>query len=80
MINWTKNDEEEPDTVVRSNLHASRLRQLYTRNSAAYKGVMVLILKAGAKDFLCGTNMDFASFVGEATDIHHVFPASYCIK
>lgn len=80
MINWAKNDKEEPDTVVRSNFHASRLRQLYTRNSAAYKGVMALILKAGAKDFLCGTNMDFASFVGEATDIHHIFPASYCTK
>ena len=24
--------------------------------------------------------MDFASFVGEATDIHHIFPANYCEK
>ena len=22
--------------------------------------------------------MDFASYVGEATDIHHIFPANYC--
>lgn len=80
MINWVKNGSEIPDTVIRSNFHASRLRQLYTRNSAAYKGVMALILKAGAKDFLRGTDMDFASFVGEATDIHHIFPASYCEK
>lgn len=80
MINWVKNGGEEPDTIQRSNFHASRLRQLYTRNSAAYKGVMALILKAGAKDFLRGTDMDFASFVGEATDIHHIFPASYCEK
>lgn len=80
MINWVKNGNEEPDTVIRSNFHASRLRQLYTRNSAAYKGVMALILKAGAKDFLRGTDMDFASFIGEATDIHHIFPANYCEK
>lgn len=80
MIAWAKNDLEKPDTVVRSNFHASRLKRLYTRNSAAYKGVMALILKAGAKDFLRGSQMDFASFVGEYTDIHHIFPASYCMK
>lgn len=80
MIAWANDDNDIPDTVVRSNFHASRLKQLYTRNSAAYKGVMALILKAGAKDFLRGSHMDFASFVGEATDIHHIFPASYCEK
>lgn len=80
MMAWAENDSEFPETVVRSNFHASRLRQLYTRNSAAYKGVMALILKKGARDFLRGTEMDFASFIGEATDIHHIFPASYCEK
>lgn len=24
--------------------------------------------------------MDFASYVGEATDIHHIFPANYCVQ
>ena len=80
MMAWIKDDNILPDTVIRSNFHASRLKHLYTRNSAAYKGVMALILKSGAKDFLRGSNMDFASFVGEATDIHHIFPASYCEK
>lgn len=80
MYNWVKNNDKKPDTVIRSNFHASRLRQLFTRNSAAYKGVMALILRAGAKDFLRGTAMDFASYVGEATDIHHIFPANYCEK
>lgn len=80
MMAWVNNDEVLPETVVRSNFHASRLKQLYTRNSAAYKGVMALILKNGAKDFLRGTDMDFASFIGEATDIHHIFPANHCEK
>lgn len=80
MMKWAKSDEELPDTIIRSNFHYSRLQRLYTRNSAAYKGVMALILKNGATDFISGGLMDFASYVDEATDIHHIFPQSYCMK
>lgn len=79
MMTWLDDDNMFPDTVARSNFHASRLQQLYTRNSAAYKGVMALILKEHARDFLKGTEMDFASYVGEATDIHHIFPQKHCV-
>jgi hypothetical protein len=78
LIEWTRDDDAAPDTVRRSNFHASRLKQLYTRNSAAYKGIMALIMKAHALDFIKGTQMDFASYVGEATDIHHIFPQHFC--
>lgn len=80
MMEWIADDDALPDTVVRSNFHASRLQQLYTRNSAAYKGVMALILKAGARDFLKGTDMSLATYTLEYTDIHHIFPQSYCEK
>lgn len=80
MMEWIDDDDALPDTVVRSNFHASRLQQLYTRNSAAYKGVMALILKAGARDFLKGTDMSLATYTLEYTDIHHIFPQSYCEK
>lgn len=80
LMEWVADDSKTPDTVERGNFHATRLQRLYTRNSAAYKGTMALILQAGAKDFINGGRMDFATFVQEATDIHHIFPASYCIK
>jgi len=78
LMKWTTDDNELPDTVIRSNFYATRLYQLTTRNSAAYKGIMALILKNHCKDFISGSEMDFASYVGEATDIHHIFPANYC--
>lgn len=78
LARWAQNDDEMPDTVARSNFFATRLNQLTTRNSAAYKGVIALILKNHCKDFISGSEMDFASYVGEATDIHHIFPANYC--
>ena len=80
LMAWVKDDNALPETVKRSNFHASRLQQLYTRNSAAYKGVMALILKAQALDFISGSQMDFTSYVQDATDIHHIFPQSYCEK
>ena len=78
LMKWVNDDNEQPDTVIRSNFYATRLYQLTTRNSAAYKGIMALILKNHCKDFISGSEMDFASYVGEATDIHHIFPANYC--
>lgn len=80
MMRWVVDDSDKPDTVIRSNFYAARLQQLTTRNSAAYKGVMALILKNHCKDFISGSEMDFASYVEEATDIHHIFPANYCVK
>lgn len=78
LARWALNDDDLPDTVERSNFFATRLNQLTTRNSAAYKGIIALILKNHCKDFISGSEMDFASYVGEATDIHHIFPANYC--
>ncbi|MDE5784909.1 MAG: DUF262 domain-containing protein [Duncaniella sp.] len=80
LFQWINDDTAIPDTVARGNFHASRLQNLYTRNSAAYKGVMAMVLKNHARDFISNKEMDFVTFVGEATDIHHIFPASYCIR
>ncbi len=80
MMKWGKGSEELPETIVRANFNYSRLQSLYTRNSAAYKGVMALILKNGAVDFISGSKMDFATYIDEATDIHHIFPANWCTK
>lgn len=57
-----------------------RLLGLQSRQSAAYKGVMALILKNHAKDFISGAEMDFSTFSNEKIDIHHIFPKDYCIK
>lgn len=68
----------EPDTVQRAYFQPTRLLSLQTRLSAAYKGIMALILKAGCLDFISGVSMDFTVFLDENTDIHHIFPTAYC--
>ena len=71
---------ELPKTVQDAYFNAPRLLLLRTRQSAAYKGVMALILKHGSKDFISGQDMDFTQFKAANIDIHHIFPRSYCIK
>lgn len=69
---------EKPDTVVRATFQPRRLLSMQTRNSAAYKGVMALILQDSPLDFMSADKMDIASYLDENTDIHHIFPANYC--
>lgn len=71
---------DEPDTVTRSYFLPTRLLTMRTRQSAAYKGIMALILQHGAVDFMTGQSMDFVTFTEQAVDIHHIFPADYCQK
>ncbi len=67
-----------PDTVVRANMQPARLLTMQTRNSAAYKGVMALILQDSPLDFMSGNRMNVATYLEESTDIHHIFPQNYC--
>ena len=79
VIDWV-NGGSEPDTVERASFHPSRLLTLNSRLSAAYKGVMALLLKTDCSDWISGEKMDFTVFVQESTDIHHIFPKNYCSR
>lgn len=80
VMNWIEKDGELPRTVKESYFNPTRLLTLQSRLSAAYKGVMALILKNHCKDFISGREMDFAVYKSENPDIHHIFPKDYCEK
>ena len=77
IFKWISSGEQ-PDTVTRSNFQPTRLLSMQTRNSAAYKGVMAMIMQDSPLDFMSGNKMDIASYLDEDTDIHHIFPQAYC--
>jgi hypothetical protein len=77
VLAWV-NGGEEPDTVNRAFFQPTRLLSLQTRNGAAYKGVMALVLGEGARDFISGDKMDYKNFATDYVDIHHIFPQKYC--
>ena len=78
LMSWIIENGQDPDTINRAYFNPTRLISLQTRLSAAYKGVMALLLKAGCSDFISGSAMDFTTFLDENTDIHHIFPRAYC--
>ena len=79
VFEWI-NGGSQPDTVTRSNFQPTRLLSMQTRNSAAYKGVMALIMQDAPLDFMSGEKMSVATYLDEDTDIHHIFPEAYCIS
>lgn len=80
VTKWINDGGDLPKTVKDFYFNPMRLLGLQSRQSAAYKGVMALILKNHARDFISGAEMDFSTFSNEKIDIHHIFPKDYCIK
>ncbi len=78
VIKWIKESGEEPKTITDCSFNTLRLFGLQTKSSAAYKGLMALILKEHCKDFIDGETMDVTVYLDENSDIHHVFPQEYC--
>ena len=80
VMAWLENCTAIPKTVQESFFNPVRLLSLQTRQSAAYKGIMALILQKHCRDFISGREMDFTIYKSENIDIHHIFPKDYCIK
>ena len=78
VLDWVKDDTQVPRTCMDSYFNPTRLLGLQSRQSAAYKGIMALILKNHSQDFISGREMDFAVYKAEYIDIHHIFPRAYC--
>ena len=80
VMDWISDDSKLPKTVAESYFNPLRLLTLQSRVSAAYKGIMALILKNHSQDFISGREMDFTAYKAEYIDIHHIFPRDYCEK
>ncbi|MCB9660528.1 MAG: DUF262 domain-containing protein [Sandaracinaceae bacterium] len=83
VMAWIDGSEVEPGTVRDANFQPARLDTLRSRNSAAYKGIHVLIQRNGAKDWFWKTTireLDETDWEECKLDIHHVFPKDWCQK
>ena len=79
IVRWLDGGDE-PRTITDSGFATTRLLTLQTRNSAAYKGLMALLIQRGSRDFKNGDPIELTNYFDEAVDIHHIFPANYCEK
>jgi len=80
MLKWINSGDSEPDTIKDADFSPNRLLRLYTRRSAAYKGLSALLLRDKGCDFFTGFEIDALIDHSEPIDIHHIFPRSWCKK
>ncbi len=81
LMEWITGSEDEPKTVRDANFQPNRLETLRSRNSAAYKGIHVLVQRGGAKDFFWTStirDLDETDWEENKLDIHHIFPKKWC--
>jgi hypothetical protein len=78
---WAREEEgaETPRTIQDATFVESRLHSLRTRNAAAYKGIYSLLLDNGARDWMENKALDMVQYSTLQTDIHHIFPRSWCL-
>jgi hypothetical protein len=79
VINWL-NGGDVPTTIRDFNFSPIRLLTLQSRLSAAYKGIMALLMKKGSLDFITGSPIELPTYFHKKIDIHHIFPTAYCMR
>jgi hypothetical protein len=79
VIAWIRGGDL-PRTVRDASFSPTRLLTIQSRLSAAYKGLMALLMKEGSLDFLSGDSIELTSYFDLNIDIHHIFPKAYCEK
>ncbi|WP_165164702.1 DUF262 domain-containing protein [Corynebacterium qintianiae] len=78
---WARSDgAPTPRTVADANFVESRLHSLRTRNSAAYKGAMALLMHNGSMDWMEAKEFGAYQYKEMDVDIHHIFPYAWCTK
>jgi len=80
LLKWFDDDSKLPRTVSDANFSPDRLDKLQSRLSAAYKGINMLVLREGAKDFFWKAEIKELDQEDIALDIHHIFPQDWCEK
>ena len=78
LLAWIEDDNQVPRTIGDASFQPDRLDRLTSRLSAAYKGINVLVLREGARDFFWKASINELDAQEVALDIHHIFPRAWC--
>jgi hypothetical protein len=77
LIAWLEAGKNEPRTIRDANFSPLRLLSLQNRLSAAYKGLMALMVQQGSLDFASGDPIAHTTGFNLPVDIHHIFPRAW---
>lgn len=80
LLRWFEDDDAQPRTVRDANFQPARFDTLRSRLSAAYKGINVLVLREGSRDWFWKASIKELDADEISLDIHHIFPRDWCEK
>jgi hypothetical protein len=80
LLCWFEADDALPRTVRDASFQPERFDTLRSRLSAAYKGINVLVLREGSKDWFWKASIKELDADEIALHIHHIFPRDWCEK
>lgn len=78
LLRWFEDDTSIPRTVRDANFQPERFDTLRSRLSAAYKGINVLVLREGARDWFWKAGIQELDADDVNLDVHHIFPKAWC--
>ena len=78
LLRWFEEDDALPRTVRDASFQPDRFDTLRSRLSAAYKGINILVLREGSKDWFWKASIRELDADEIALDIHHIFPRDWC--
>jgi hypothetical protein len=80
VVAWVKGDRE-PTSVTEANFPAARLDTMGSRNSAAYKGVLALLIRQGCIDWTYSREaINPTIFDDQKVNVALIFPKAWCDK
>jgi hypothetical protein len=80
VVAWVR-DGREPASVTEAAFVPARLNTMTSRNSAAYKGVLALLLRQGCVDWTYTKEpIDATIFDNQRVDLTLIFPKAWCDK
>ena len=80
VAGWVRGGPE-PASVTEANFPPARLNTMSSRNSAAYKGVLALLLRQGAIDWTYSKEpINPTIFEDQQVDVAQIFPKTWCDK
>lgn len=80
LLQWFEDEDALPRTIFDASFQPDRFDTLRSRVSAAYKGINVLVLREGARDWFWKASLQELDLDEIALDIHHIFPRDWCMR
>jgi hypothetical protein len=83
VVAWVRGERNgrAPTSVTEATFSATRLNTMSSRNSAAYKGVLALLIRQGAIDWTYTREpISPAIFADQQVDVALIFPKAWCDK